>query len=137
LRAAEGYLTENSSAAKAKDEAIVALLFELATLYWRPDFTPDQAKVVIRQYLEDLRDFAVKDIAHAIRTYRRNPESKFFPHPGALRGILETPPAWHTLGKAKWLADCRRESAAELAKKEASLLRLASPDGREGKNLTA
>lgn len=101
----------------AKDAVILAKLNELALLYWRPDFTPAQAKIVQAQYLDDLRDFAVKDIDHAIKTYRRDPANKFFPHPGALRGILATPPAWWAKGQNTWLADCRAEAKRELDNK--------------------
>lgn len=77
-----------------KDDAILVLLAKLALVYWRPDFTPQQAKQLYSQYLDDLRPFAFKDIAAAVEKYRQDPESKFYPTPGQLRGILSTPYSW-------------------------------------------
>lgn len=86
---------EAVSEAKAqKDEAILILLAKLALVYWRPDFTPMQAEQLYMQYLDDLREFSFKDIAWAIATYRRDPESKFYPSPGQLRGLLAKPYSW-------------------------------------------
>lgn len=77
-----------------KDEAILLLLAKLAIVYWRPDFTPQQAKQLYSQYLDDLREFAFADIAGAVQTFRRDPENKFFPLPGQLRGLITTPYSW-------------------------------------------
>lgn len=77
-----------------KDEAIIVLLGQLSLVYWRPDFSPAQAKQLYLQYLDDLRDFAFSDIVEAIEKYRRDPESKFFPAPGQLRGLITTPYNW-------------------------------------------
>lgn len=77
-----------------KDEAILVLLGQLALVYWRPDFTPGQAKQLYAQYLDDLRPFAFKDIAEAVETYRQNPENKFYPTPGQLRGLIAKPYSW-------------------------------------------
>lgn len=77
-----------------KDEAILLLLAKLAVVYWRPDFTAGQAKQLYTQFLDDLREFAFADIAEAIEKYRRDPENKFYPLPGQLRGLIATPYSW-------------------------------------------
>lgn len=52
--------------------------------YFSRDFTAEQAKVVIADYVQDLSEFAVCDIEDAIRQYRRDPLAEFFPKPGRL-----------------------------------------------------
>src|SRR5262245_40849754 len=70
-----------------KDEAILVLLAKLALVYWRPDFTPAQAKQLYSQYLDDLRPYSFADVSEAIEKYRQSPDSKFYPTPGELRGL--------------------------------------------------
>jgi hypothetical protein len=102
-----------------KDEAILAMVVQLAMLYWRPDYTPGQAKQVYATYLEDLRDYSLAAIRRAVTAYRRDPANKFFPHPGALRGLIEEPDAFHFSGRAAWKATQRREAERELVGLEA------------------
>lgn len=74
---------------------VSATLSRLALFYWRPDFTPAQVRLLMGDFLRDLEPYSAADIAQACDTYRRDPESKFFPTPGALIAILrryETPP---------------------------------------------
>ena len=96
-----------------KDEAILLLLAKLAVVYWRPDFTAGQAKQLYTQYLDDLRPFAFKDIAAAIETYRQDPENKFYPLPGQLRGIITKPYSWDPSPK-KHLPEKLADSRAEM-----------------------
>jgi len=72
-----------------KAATIAALLAKLAVIYPRQDFTSGQADVLIATYVEDLCGFAVVDIEDAIRTYRRNPKSKFFPAIGELIDLAQ------------------------------------------------
>lgn len=111
----------------SKDEAILTLLAQLALVYWRPDFEPGQARQLYAMFLADLRDYSLADINEAIRIYRRDPESKFYPTPGQLRGLIEAVPAWDVISKAKHIAQCREASRAEL---EAVAGRLVSPPVR-------
>lgn len=67
-----------------KLQTIAAKLAELATIYHRADFSEAQAQILIKTYVSDLAEFAIVDIEDAIRTYRRNPKSKFFPLVGEL-----------------------------------------------------
>lgn len=64
--------------------------------YWRPDYTPEQARLVIEDYLDDLADFLPSEIERACMTFRRNPENKFFPKSGELLGILNAKSVWDT-----------------------------------------
>lgn len=97
------------------------LLGKLALVYWRPDFTPGQAKQLYAQYLDDLRPFAFADVAEAIETYRQNGENKFFPTPGQLRAIIVTPYSWdpspktHLAGKLEAGRNELQRSAALIA----------------------
>jgi hypothetical protein len=70
---------------------IAAILARLSLHFWRPDFTPDQARLLIKDYLEDLAGFAPNEIERACMAYRRKPDSKFFPKSGELLGILSPP----------------------------------------------
>lgn len=123
-----GEMPEAKRAAMAqKDEAILLLLARLALLYWRPDFTPGQAKQLYVQYLEDLRDFAFSDVSEAIQKYRRNPENKFFPLPGQLRGIIETVPSWDVISRREHLIALRASATRELDDMACDVRLLASP----------
>lgn len=97
-----------------KDEAILLLLAKLAVVYWRPDFTAGQAKQLYSQYLDDLRDFAFQDIADAIEKYRRDPENKFYPSPGQLRGLIAKPPSWWVNGQTEWSKEIRSDAEKEI-----------------------
>ena len=97
-----------------KDDAIIEELAKLSVLYWRPDFTPGAARQFYLTYLEDLRDYSLKSIRNAVVAYRRNPESKFFPLPGQLLGLIETPPSWWVSGKNQYLTEQRATAADEM-----------------------
>ena len=72
-----------------RDTEIGAILARLALHYWRPDFQPEQVKLVLQDFLYDLRAYEVRDIAHACDRYRQGPENRFFPTPGQLLAILK------------------------------------------------
>lgn len=99
-----------------KDEAILLLLAKLAIVYWRPDFTPGQARELYTQYLDDLRPFAFADIAEAIEKYRQDAENKFYPLPGQLRGIIEAVPYWSIATKREQVASRLKAGREEMAK---------------------
>lgn len=64
---------------------MMTALMSLSVHYYRPDFTEGQARVLIRDMLEDLAEFTPEQVDAAIRAYRRDPKSKFFPTSGQLR----------------------------------------------------
>lgn len=63
------------------------MLARLAAHYYRPDFTEGQARSLIGDYCHDLQEFEVADVLEAVRLYRRDPASKFFPPVGTLRKL--------------------------------------------------
>lgn len=67
--------------------AVGVMIAKLATHYYRPDFGPEQVKHMTRDFIEDLEEFPITDIENAFRDYRRDPNNKFFPTPGMIRGI--------------------------------------------------
>ncbi len=102
------------AAEAAKDEAILAELAKLSLVYWRPDFTPTQAKQLYAMYIDDLRAWSLADIKSACKTYRRNGENRFFPTPGQLLDLIAKPPKWWVSGVKEWQAERRQEAKAEL-----------------------
>lgn len=76
---------EPSSPRKLK----TALLAKLALHYYRPDFGPTQVKQLIEDFLDDLETWSVYSVERACRAYRNNPENRFFPTPGQLKGELD------------------------------------------------
>jgi hypothetical protein len=67
---------------------VAAILSRLALHYWRPDFTPAQAKLMLQDFLHDLDGYTPKDVNYACEVYRQNAENRFYPTPGQLLAIL-------------------------------------------------
>jgi hypothetical protein len=66
---------------------VTTALMGLSVHYYRPDFTEGQARVLIRDMLEDLGEFTASQVNNAIRSYRQDPKSKYFPTSGQLREL--------------------------------------------------
>lgn len=66
------------------------MLAKFALHYWRPDFTPGQARQLYSDYLEDLQPFSVKCIKEAMQSYRTD-ANKFFPTTGQLIETMLSP----------------------------------------------
>lgn len=110
---------------------IAALLARLSLHYWRPDYTPEQARLLVEDYLSDLAGYTPDQVRRACEDYRKLPDSKFFPHSGELLALMghgkyETTvyqrlPTWTTpkclleapRGKTKSVADILREHGYE------------------------
>lgn len=103
------------SAAQQKDEAILIQLAKLALMYWRPDFTPGQAKQLYEMYLDDLRVYSFYDICKACEKFRQNADNKFFPTSGQIRGLIEEIPSWDVISKSKYLAERKSMARDEMA----------------------
>ena len=74
---------------------IAAILARLSLHYWRPDFTTEQGKLVMDDYLMDLANFTPTEVERACMEYRRKPGSEFFPKISQLLEILRpAKPAW-------------------------------------------
>lgn len=63
------------------------MLTALSSHYWRPDFSPAQAALLIVDYCRDLADCTLLELDAAIADYRRGQE-KFFPKIGDLRALV-------------------------------------------------
>lgn len=77
---------------------VSAILARLALHYWRPDFTPEQTKLLIADYLDDLQRYNPDQIALACRDFRMDGGNKFFPKSGELIQLIKDrrPPACGT-----------------------------------------
>lgn len=64
-------------------------LGKLALHFWRPDFTPEQAKQMYGDFVADLAGITAEELAEACRAWRLNPANSFFPTPGKLRELLK------------------------------------------------
>lgn len=70
-------------------ELVLVALNRLALHYWRPDFTPSQAKAVMGDYLEDLAHYGAERVEEACRRWRCDPANKFFPRPGEMLALIQ------------------------------------------------
>lgn len=68
------------------------MLIELSSHYYRPTFSAGQYRALISDFVTDLGGYDLAAIKTAVEEYRRDPENKFFPHPGALIGLIKTSP---------------------------------------------
>ena len=108
------------------------MLAQLALMYWRPDFSPAQVKQFMAMYLEDLRPFPMEEISDAIKSYRREPDTKFFPTVGQLLAYITKVPAWDVISQGKHVGNLKRAAEAELEAMEGSqvqnVISLSKPD---------
>lgn len=72
---------------KATVREFAGQLGKLALHYWRPDFTPDQAKLMYGDFITDLDGVTAQELADACQEWRLDPLNKFFPTPGMLREL--------------------------------------------------
>lgn len=103
-KSSQGPVSQSSKTSNAeRGQAITLMLVKLSAHYWRPDFSEGQARQLIADFIHDLAPFELEDIDRAITRYRSDPANRFFPHPGALIGILkpteDKTPVRHALGK--------------------------------------
>lgn len=68
---------------------IGVMVAKLGAHYYRPDFGPEQVKHMALDFIEDLSQYPVCEVEAAFAAYRRNPENRFFPTPGMIRGIID------------------------------------------------
>jgi hypothetical protein len=79
----------NTKQREDRARSIFALLGRLALHYYRPDFAPSQAKLVIEDMIEDLLEYDPQEIAAACSAWRRKPEAAYFPKSGQLIGCIK------------------------------------------------
>jgi len=71
-----------------------AILSRLALHYWRPDFSPEQARMLMADYLDDLVEVSPNQLERACMEFRKKPESTFFPKIGELLAIINPAPQY-------------------------------------------
>lgn len=86
VRAALAELSAEQPKAMPRDFAIY--LGKLSLHYWRPDFTPEQAKHFNADFVSDLDGVTVAELANACAAWRRNAANRFFPRPGELLVLI-------------------------------------------------
>jgi len=73
----------------AGPEYVATALLRLQAHYWRPEFTPAQARELYADFMDDLGHIPPDILDEACAAYRRDPEARFFPRPGQLLAIAE------------------------------------------------
>ncbi len=73
--------------AEIKD--FVVHLGRLSLHYWRPDFTPEQAKLMFQDFAADMAGVTAGELVDVCREYRQDPLNRFFPTPGKLLELLD------------------------------------------------
>lgn len=68
---------------------VVELVGRLSLQYWRPNFSPEQAKLLFQDFAQDLAGLTREELAQACLEWRRDPENRFFPTSGQLRGVAD------------------------------------------------
>jgi len=68
---------------------ISASLAKLALHYWRPDYTPAQANLLMMDYLNDLKGITPEAVEAACEKYRKNEKNSFFPRSGQLLALID------------------------------------------------
>lgn len=74
-----------SALTPGRPSAIAASLTSLALNYHRPDFTAEQAAIIVNQQLDDFADVPADILAEACTTWRRT--EKWFPKPSELLAL--------------------------------------------------
>lgn len=67
----------------------VTQLGRLSLHYWRPDFTPEQAKLMFQDFASDMAGTTAAELVEACNEWRRDPENRFFPRPGELLELVK------------------------------------------------
>ena len=63
-------------------------LAKLSLHYWRPNFTPDQAKHVFGDFAADMAEVTAVELREACNRWRRDAANRFFPTPGQLLAMV-------------------------------------------------
>ena len=63
-------------------------LAKLSLHYWRPQFTPDQAKHVFGDFAADMAEVTAAELREACDRWRRDAANRFFPTPGQLMALV-------------------------------------------------
>jgi len=74
--------SQTNLAGGVDDQHKLALLLKLGSHFWTPDFTPAQAKHLLKDYLEDLENYRPMELDKFCRIWRTNAANKSFPKVG-------------------------------------------------------
>ncbi len=84
-------------------DEMATMMAKNSLMFWRPDFSPNQAKSICGMYFEDLQQFAAAVVDEAFKRHRRDPESRFFPTSGQLLAICRRiPDPGYEIQRRKW-----------------------------------
>lgn len=78
-----------AGAPKATVRDFAGHLGKLALHYWRPDFTPDQAKLMYGDFVHDLDGVTSLELERACAAWRTDPTKEFYPKPGGLLALVK------------------------------------------------
>ncbi len=73
---------------KATPREFAAHLGRLAIQFWRPDFTPEQAKIQYSDFIRLLDGLTADEIRQACDDWMMDPLNRFFPTPGQLKEMV-------------------------------------------------
>jgi hypothetical protein len=92
--------------APAGPDGVRTVLSALFVIYPQPKRDAAEWAVWWMTYMEDLEGFPMFALTQAVRDYRRDPASEWFPKPGALVALCNrhTLPAVKALGRARMAA---------------------------------
>lgn len=65
-------------------ERVATVMMRLQAHYWRPDFSPAQAKAYYVDLIEDLAHIPADILDDAVGCYRRDHKEEFYPRSGAI-----------------------------------------------------
>ncbi len=74
---------------KAMRRDFAECLGRLSLHFWRPDFTPEQAKLLYEDFAHDMQGVTADELRAACQTWRTDPLNNFFPTPGKLLEIVK------------------------------------------------
>lgn len=75
---------------KATVRDFAGQLGKLSLHYWRPDFTPEQAKAMYGDFVHDLAAVTAPELIGACQEWRIDPLNRFFPTPGQLLELVRS-----------------------------------------------
>jgi hypothetical protein len=87
LRTALGEIIAGPEKASVRDFATV--LGKLSLHYWRPEFTPEQAKLLYGDFVRLLDGVTALELRIAADEWLMDPLNRFYPTPGQLAELLE------------------------------------------------
>jgi hypothetical protein len=76
--------------ATAAMQDFIICLGALSLHFWRPDFTPEQAKLIFGDFSRDLAGVTSDELTDACAEWRKNPKNRFFPTPGQLLELVQS-----------------------------------------------